>query len=489
MSRGHKEAYLKLLQRYHDGLVVSSSLAAPSYATAIHSLTLCPVPQYTVDGLDDLEGFSPGIRRKLTQLIEDQGGIEAVDRQIAKDRQQRRGRQSWTQSIDEWDAELREQNATLYEQVDDDAGPSTATGHRSSASDSTKRSRARKDGSAGRPNTVSVARDTSRTSSTSNGRSTSASASACTSNAASSYLPPAKSGGWGILVALYLLSRDCNTTEESASLEFTKDEIISVAKKYCKSSYTYQFASRPNAASNQAPGRTAPKFVTAWSTMKTLLNKGLVWQRGRPAKYTLSEVGSRSARRAAKEAGQARSDDEDCSSEEEHVDEAEEAAITGETSIQQRDTRSLLDHIDMQLTSRGPSEAARRPASSNKASVSRKPNRQPTKKSRPAHNGSEDSDDANDGIDFSASSDFESDILVTRPKQHRTPHSAAQHSRSDEQPSARRSPTAQFATTLKLPSKTVTLRLPPKATTCSTSVGMRALHSARQDVIVIDDSD
>ncbi|EFP81072.2 Crossover junction endonuclease mus81 [Puccinia graminis f. sp. tritici] len=90
------------------------------------------------------------------------------------------------------------------------------------------------------------------------------------------YIPKRRTGCWGILVGLSIL-----TTERAGS--FTKQEIIEHAQKYCDSSYTER-GSRGGGAGNSG-------HYTAWN-MKKLLAEGLSLSTpGRQAKFTLTQQG------------------------------------------------------------------------------------------------------------------------------------------------------------------------------------------------------
>jgi crossover junction endonuclease MUS81 len=85
------------------------------------------------------------------------------------------------------------------------------------------------------------------------------------------YVPALRSGPYAILLAL-------STLEEDSAGGLTKAEIIEIAQPNCDSSFT-------------APGDPSG-FHTAWSSMKTLKNKDLIDERGRPTKkYALTEDG------------------------------------------------------------------------------------------------------------------------------------------------------------------------------------------------------
>ncbi|KAJ5643655.1 uncharacterized protein N7484_006162 [Penicillium longicatenatum] len=94
------------------------------------------------------------------------------------------------------------------------------------------------------------------------------------------YVPALRSGPYAILLALA-------TIGENASQGMAKAQLIDIAQPYCDSSFT-------------AP--TDPtKFYTAWNSMKTLIQKDLVYEHGRPLrKYALSEDGWEVAKRIQK---------------------------------------------------------------------------------------------------------------------------------------------------------------------------------------------
>jgi crossover junction endonuclease MUS81 len=93
------------------------------------------------------------------------------------------------------------------------------------------------------------------------------------------YVPALRSGGYAIILAL-----------SSTSTGLTKPETIALAEPHCDSSFT----------AVSGPG----KFYTAWSSIKTLENKDLVYEQGRPTrKYFLTEEGWEVARRIKKAAG------------------------------------------------------------------------------------------------------------------------------------------------------------------------------------------
>ncbi|KAL4870952.1 crossover junction endonuclease mus81 [Aspergillus spectabilis] len=85
------------------------------------------------------------------------------------------------------------------------------------------------------------------------------------------YAPALRSGPYALILALGSLDEDSNQT-------MTKAELVEQAQPHCDSSFTAP--SEPN------------KYFTAWNSMKTLLQKELVYTQGHPLKkYSLTEEG------------------------------------------------------------------------------------------------------------------------------------------------------------------------------------------------------
>ena len=94
------------------------------------------------------------------------------------------------------------------------------------------------------------------------------------------YVPTLRSGPYALILALA-------TLDENSSQGLTKTQLIEIAQPNCDSSFT-------------APSDTS-KFHTAWSSMKTLLQKEFVYDFGRPLKkYALTEEGWEVAKRMKK---------------------------------------------------------------------------------------------------------------------------------------------------------------------------------------------
>lgn len=93
-------------------------------------------------------------------------------------------------------------------------------------------------------------------------------------------MPALRSGPYALLLGLA-------TQGENADQGLTKAHLIEVAQPYCDNSFT------------APPDPT--KFYTAWNSMKTLVQKDLVYEHGRPLrKYMLSEEGWEVAKRIQK---------------------------------------------------------------------------------------------------------------------------------------------------------------------------------------------
>ena len=91
------------------------------------------------------------------------------------------------------------------------------------------------------------------------------------------YVPTLRSGAYALILALA-------TCAENASQGLTKAHTINLAQPHCDASFT-------------APSDPT-KFFTAWNSMKTLINKDLVYEHGRPLRrYMLTEEGWEVARR------------------------------------------------------------------------------------------------------------------------------------------------------------------------------------------------
>ncbi|KAI0879317.1 hypothetical protein GGS24DRAFT_151272 [Hypoxylon argillaceum] len=96
------------------------------------------------------------------------------------------------------------------------------------------------------------------------------------------YVPTLRSGAYALVLGL-------TTIGEEAPVGMTKAQLIEAAQPHCDASFT-------------APSDPT-RFYTAWNSMKTLLEKDLVYERGRPLRrYALSDEGWEVARRIQKTA-------------------------------------------------------------------------------------------------------------------------------------------------------------------------------------------
>lgn len=98
------------------------------------------------------------------------------------------------------------------------------------------------------------------------------------------YIPQSRSGSHGILVSLYSLTAQRPDPDDSTgkTASFSKMHIISFAQPFSDA----QFLPRKT-----TPGFGPHSFHSAWSGMKTLINRGYVYRRGNPARFALSETG------------------------------------------------------------------------------------------------------------------------------------------------------------------------------------------------------
>ncbi|KIR54232.1 crossover junction endonuclease MUS81 [Cryptococcus gattii Ru294] len=90
---------------------------------------------------------------------------------------------------------------------------------------------------------------------------------------AKAYIPIQGSGAYGILLALILA---VDRPEVTTQVFLTKSEIIRTAQEYCDTSFEHS---------------EKGTYFTAWSGMKTLVNKGYVYVTGNPHKHCLTEEG------------------------------------------------------------------------------------------------------------------------------------------------------------------------------------------------------
>lgn len=84
------------------------------------------------------------------------------------------------------------------------------------------------------------------------------------------YVPRYRTGAYAILLSML------EHREENFNDSVSKEQIISLAEQHCDSSF------------DMTEGF---KSYTAWNSIKTLIDKDLVWKSGKPSKYTLTETG------------------------------------------------------------------------------------------------------------------------------------------------------------------------------------------------------
>ncbi|PKY33381.1 hypothetical protein RhiirB3_420509 [Rhizophagus irregularis] len=90
------------------------------------------------------------------------------------------------------------------------------------------------------------------------------------------YVPQYRSGSYAIMLALY---KSC---EFESTPSMTKTELIREAQQYCDASFDMPSAHQ--------------KYYTAWSCMKTLLDKDYVYKNGYPVRFSLTESGLKIAK-------------------------------------------------------------------------------------------------------------------------------------------------------------------------------------------------
>ncbi|CAO3682666.1 unnamed protein product [Rhizopus microsporus] len=117
------------------------------------------------------------------------------------------------------------------------------------------------------------------------------------SRAPKTYVPTFRSGSYAILLCLLDFQQNGQTSA-------TKEQICSYGQKYCDNSMTLA-----------DPG----KSYTAFSGVKTLIDKGYVYKNGRPPKYMLTETGIAMAEKLRDVNGEGHNDSSQTVREEEHA--------------------------------------------------------------------------------------------------------------------------------------------------------------------------
>lgn len=122
------------------------------------------------------------------------------------------------------------------------------------------------------------------------------------------YVPQHRSGAYGLLVGLYILTRASSSSREE---RVSKTQLINAARPY--SDTEYEIGGSSSRASAAVPlssqygtsggGGGSRSFYTGWTSIKTLIAKGYVLQSGNPARYSLSDEGATVAETLARDAG------------------------------------------------------------------------------------------------------------------------------------------------------------------------------------------
>lgn len=120
-------------------------------------------------------------------------------------------------------------------------------------------------------------------------------------------MPQRRSGAYGLLVGLHILTRASSSSREE---RVSKTQLINAARPH--SDTEYEVGSSSSRASAAVPlssqhgmsgGSGGPRsFYTGWTSIKTLIAKGYVLQSGNPARYSLSDEGATIAQTLATDA-------------------------------------------------------------------------------------------------------------------------------------------------------------------------------------------
>ncbi|CAG8468556.1 8411_t:CDS:2 [Diversispora eburnea] len=123
------------------------------------------------------------------------------------------------------------------------------------------------------------------------------------------YIPKFRSGAYAILLALY------KSSEVNSISSMIKTDLIKEAQQYCDYSFDM-----PNGKQH---------FYTAWNSMKTLLEKDLVYKSSSPIRFSLTEAGLTVARQMVLTASV-----QECSSSFKDIDDRNEHTIISASNIQ-----------------------------------------------------------------------------------------------------------------------------------------------------------
>ncbi|KAI3654468.1 hypothetical protein MP228_001187 [Amoeboaphelidium protococcarum] len=102
---------------------------------------------------------------------------------------------------------------------------------------------------------------------------------------ASSYAPRYKSGGYAILMALHQRKQQIDSGQsQGLSYQMGKTELCQQAQPFCDASFT-------SSSTTNFGGGGGNQHYTAWNSVNTLIDKGLVIKMSNPPKYSLSLQG------------------------------------------------------------------------------------------------------------------------------------------------------------------------------------------------------
>lgn len=122
------------------------------------------------------------------------------------------------------------------------------------------------------------------------------------------YVPQHRSGAYGLLVGLHILTR---SSTSSCTPNVSKTQLINAARPYSDTEYESGASSSRSSAAVPLSSHAATaggsggsrSFYTGWTSIKTLIAKGYVLQSGNPARYSLSDEGAMVSETLARDAG------------------------------------------------------------------------------------------------------------------------------------------------------------------------------------------
>lgn len=250
---------LHILKRMLDDSQNRNSASFPIIQRAYISLKACPVPFQRIDDLSQLSGFeSEAFRKELGSRLEK--WCDANGKKLSTSLLGKSGFGGITNGQASSSGKSKQKQSTLSgwsADKDDTSQPQKATSKRKKAGNSEKDAP---------PPTRQ-------------------------------YIPQHRTGTHGILVALYGLTpgkihADGDESNKDDDSYFSKAVIISHAQAFSDAKYI-------PAKAPPGFGHSAFSFHSAWSGMKTLINRGCVFRKGNPARFGLSEQGLNVARTCA----------------------------------------------------------------------------------------------------------------------------------------------------------------------------------------------